>query len=381
MSGIAFDVSTLCQHTNVNWSQSIAEVDLLNMYGRRQDVETTFQAMGLDHRKLPQRCDPSYRHTASDDKEVIQLAHAEHMRALMAGQAPPNIGSQASSSQAPPQSSSAFSQRSQASGTSAAPATPATQLLRNEDGTVFQLPPTPPQCEYMIAIPISRQAARDAFVAMEHNANGYSMGEWYVWYLSLEIGESLFAQKFTWVKPPKDDLVISMREVPDDFTFGPRNGIVRALTADMVKNPRYQGFPNPPAQIANERFSEFNFWLTPGSTDIPQNAVRNPKDGIVAGFTSATPGRLWKFMTGHLQKLQSPISKSYFEQIEYVKVPAFWSGILNPYQLQHALKSVSEKWINTTSLPSSTGSLMHPFSALQSLFQMAQAVPSQSSVT
>ena len=31
-------------------------------------------------------------------------------------------------------------------------------------------------------------------------------------------------------------------------------------------------------------------------------------------------------MTGHLKKLQSPISKSYFETIEYVKVPAFWSS-------------------------------------------------------
>ena len=125
--------------------------------------------MGLDHSKLPQKCDPSYRHTVSDDEEVIQLAHAKHMRALMAGQAPPNIGSQASSSQAPPQSSSAFSQRTLASKTSAPPATPPTQLLRNEDGTVFQLPPTPPQYEYMIAIPVSRQAAREAFVAMEHN--------------------------------------------------------------------------------------------------------------------------------------------------------------------------------------------------------------------
>ena len=51
-------------------------------------------------------------------------------------------------------------------------------------------------------------------------------------------------------------------------------------------------------------------------------------------------------MTGHLQRLQSPISKSYFENIECVKVAAFWSGILNPHQLQHALASVSEKCVN-----------------------------------
>ena len=76
-------------------------------------------------------------------------------------------------------------------------------------------------------------------MAMEHNANGHSMGDWYVWYLSLEIGGSLsLLQKFSWVKTPKDDLVKSMCEVPDDFPFDPENGIVRALTTDMVKKAR-----------------------------------------------------------------------------------------------------------------------------------------------
>ena len=142
------------------------------MYGRRQDLEATLQAVGLDHRKLPKKCDSGYRHTSSTDEEVIQLAHAERMRALMSGQAPPHVGSQASSSQAPPQSSSASLPPSQSVGSLAPTATSATQPLRNEDGTVFQLPATPPHLEYMTAIPVSRQAARDAVVAMEHNANG-----------------------------------------------------------------------------------------------------------------------------------------------------------------------------------------------------------------
>ena len=143
---------------------------------------------------------------------------------------------------------------------------------------------------------------------MEHNANGYSMGDWYVWYISLEVGEPLFASKFSRVKTPKDDLVKAMCEVPDHFPFDPEKGIVRALTADMVKNPRYQATPITPAEIANAGFSDF--WLTPGSTDIPQNAVRNPKDGIVAGFTSSNPGRLWKFMTDtcRLEVFQQPLS-------------------------------------------------------------------------
>ena len=132
-------------------------------------------------------------------------------------------------------------------------------------------------------------------------------------------------------------------------------------------------------------------------TDTPQDAVINPKDGIVAGFTAGNPGRLWKFMTGHLQNLKSPISKPYFDQIEYVKVPAFWSAILNPYQLQHALAGVIEKWVNRAwsrsleknFLQSSTRSLtprsltprsLTPtFSTLQSSFQMDQPMLSQSS--
>ena len=106
--------------------------------------------------------------------------------------------------------------------------TSAVEPLRNEDGTVFQLPATPAHLEYMTAIPVCRQAARDAVIAMEHNANGHSLGVWYVWYLSLEIGEQLFATKFKWVQTPRDDLVRTMTDIPDNFPFDPQNGVVRA---------------------------------------------------------------------------------------------------------------------------------------------------------
>ena len=95
------------------------------------------------------------------------------------------------------------------------------QQVQIEEGTVYRTPPTPIPSEYRTAIPVSRQAARDAYMAMEHNANGYTMGQWYVWYLSLEVGESLFAQKFSWVKPPKDDLVKATCEAPDSYPFDP----------------------------------------------------------------------------------------------------------------------------------------------------------------
>ena len=109
--GKAFNVSTLSQHrwnTNTNWSQAIADVDLLKMYDKRKDVEATLQAMGLDHTRLPIACDPGYRHTVPSDEAIAEQAHADHMRALMAGEHPPSFAS----AQPPPQSQ----QSSQSSG-------------------------------------------------------------------------------------------------------------------------------------------------------------------------------------------------------------------------------------------------------------------------
>ena len=183
-------MSTLCQHrwnTSVNWSQPIADVDLLKMYGSRQDIKATLQAMGLDHTRLPQACDPGYRHTSPSDEEINQKAHADCTRALMSGEAPPDICSQSSTSQAPPQSSGVSSQTMSASGGTRTTATSVVQQVQTEEGTVYQLPQTPVHCEHRTAILVSRQAARDAYMAMEHNANGYTMGQWYVWYLNLKL--------------------------------------------------------------------------------------------------------------------------------------------------------------------------------------------------
>ena len=88
----------------------------------------------------------------------------------MSGEAQPNIGSQSSSSPAPPQSSSVSSQPPRASGVARTTATARAPQVQIEAGTI-----------------------------------------------SLEVGESLFEQKFSWVKPPKDELVQAMCEVPDAY--------------------------------------------------------------------------------------------------------------------------------------------------------------------
>ena len=119
---------------------------------------------------------------------------------------------------------------------------------------------------------------------------------------------------------------------------------MRFITPEMLKNPRYQPSATPPPRPSGPAYSPF--CNSPDCQDIPDYAILNPKDGMVAGLVADRPGKLWKYMTGHLQKLQSPISKSYFDTIEYVKVPAIWSSIMNQHQLQCALASVSEKWVN-----------------------------------
>ena len=96
VSGIALNVSTLCQHrwnTHTNWSQSISSKDLLQMYYKRGVVEATLQALGLDHTRLPMTCDPGYRHTVPTVEEAAAKAQSDRMRALMAGEAPPRFTS------------------------------------------------------------------------------------------------------------------------------------------------------------------------------------------------------------------------------------------------------------------------------------------------
>ena len=69
-----------------------------------------------------------------------------------------------------------------------------------EAGRVYKTNPTAQHLEYRRAIPVSRQAARDAFLAVQCDPQGLSMGDWYVWYISLEMGATLFNQRYAWIK-------------------------------------------------------------------------------------------------------------------------------------------------------------------------------------
>ena len=84
----------------------------------------------------------------------------------------------------------------------------------------------------------------------------------------------------------------------------------------------------------------------PACTTPPPYAVMSPEDKIVAGLTAQQPGKLWNYITGHLKVLKTTTNKSYFDEITYVKVPAFWSHLMQPVQFHHGLVSVSDKEVS-----------------------------------
>ena len=88
------------------------------------------------------------------------------------------------------------------------------------------------------------------------------------------------------------------------------------------------------------------FWTNPDCQDIPPYAMVHDVDDRVSGLISQTPGHLWQYVIGHLTKIQSVINRGYFDDIQYVEVPASWCKFMNASQLQHGLASVSEKEIS-----------------------------------
>ena len=128
VAGLASNLTTLSQHrwnAMANWSSSTARTDLLQMYDKKGVVESTLRAMGLDHTRVP---NPSYRHTAPSDDEGAAKAHADRMRALMSGEAPPQLGTCQPSS------------------------LPVPHLVDPE--RIYKTPPTPADTDYRTKIPV-----------------------------------------------------------------------------------------------------------------------------------------------------------------------------------------------------------------------------------
>ena len=102
----------------------------------------------------------------------------------------------------------------------------------------FPLAPTPSTNRYREMPPISQQACKKACEAVDHGmGQGYSLEDWYQWYLSEELTPDVMDNlTFAWF--PDHDIV---RMVPDltDFPFSPENAIVKVATPEMALNPLF----------------------------------------------------------------------------------------------------------------------------------------------
>ena len=227
--------------------------------------------------QYPTKCDPDNCHTAEtapSEDEAAALANAAHTRAIMSGEAPPQLGSgQPSHMPAQPTPKSSGAPPAPASSAGAPTRTGYTVADQSstliQPGRIYQTPQTPAPLPYRVTIPVSREACRSATSTTQWNEKDFTTGEWSVWYLSEEIGTDLFQQRFQHIKPPSDALVQASAEVEDNYDFGPDNGIVKRFTPVMAKRPLY----HPPAAAARPVEPEFSpFWTHADCQDIPDSA-------------------------------------------------------------------------------------------------------------
>ena len=137
---------------------------------------------------------------------------------------------------------------------------------------------------------------------------------------------------------PSDKVIQNVAVFPDEHPFWEENEVVLKCMPQIAFNPLFVSPRSKPHEPAISPF-----WTDPACVDIPLYAIIHDH---VAGFVAQNPGRLRHYVTGHFKTIQSPSNRSNFDEIQYIKVPTFWSTIVNPSQLQLALASVSEKEIS-----------------------------------
>ena len=221
------------------------------------------------------------------------------------------------------------------------------------------------------ALAVSRTACRQGVDAMAHNARDYSYQQWYIGYVQDEFGAALFDQELKNKAMPSDTLVQQVVKFANEYPFSDENAVVLNFpdlkrTALMAFNPGFVASPNR-APVEPEIAP---FWTDP--------AVAGP-DNHIAGLLSQTSGRLRHYVTGHLKTIQSPITCDHFDEIQHVKVPTFWSIILNPPQLQHGLESISKEeisqdgWVRCADASTTPLELLKPFE--YSLLELTDKTP------
>ena len=236
------------------------------MCDKRAVVESTLRAMSLDHTRLPLKRNPDYRHTAPADAEAAAKANADSMRAIMSGEMPPQLKANQPQlrSQQPSQSSGMPPQQATASGPTRTghAANDQQELLPPE--RILKISPTPAHMEYRRSIPaVGRQPEMRSWPWSTIRKDS----AWLIGMCgtsSLEMGQDLFKQHYSYIKPPIPELVEAVCNVEDSYPFDPENGIVRFITPEMLKNPRYQPSATPPPTP-----NDASIWTSPDCQDLP----------------------------------------------------------------------------------------------------------------
>ena len=324
---------------DTNWLQKLQTFDLLSFYNKRKLCESALQSLGYDPKRLPRTADPEYGHSQLDSSgEADAQAYDAQINALIDGGVLPLSG-------APPLSSGATSAslsggfsfacsaappsakempRTSTSVTRPCPAAAqgeqAPKMRKLQD--VFRMMPTPSNSLYRLCPPISQQACRRACEALDHGmGKGYSLRDWYVWYLTEELTEDVMENlRFAWF--PDSDVI---RLVPELTDF-PDNMIVKEATPDMALNPLYvpPAVPTVPAPPPPVNMSDP--WTVPKSKgpkskNYPRNFV--VQNDVVFGMYGTKPNEVWNFFANGLTRLE-PLQNNYSgKYIPTMQLPAF----------------------------------------------------------
>ena len=203
--------------------------------------------------------------------------------------------------------------------------------------------PTPSNSSYRQMPPISQQACRKACEAIDHGmGQGYSLTDWYAWYLSEELTDEVMENiKDAWF--PDQDII---RLVPDltEFPFAPENAIVKEATPEMALNPMYDPKAVPSDAPSAPPSDQSDPWLVPRSTNFPKSLVVH--EGIVFGYHSMTPNEVWNFMANGNTRLE-PVHNNYFgSHISMMRMPAFWSECMTAEQFHTGICGLTAKKIS-----------------------------------
>ena len=372
--GIAFELHTVLHHKwkyDVDWLKDLRNFDLLTHFQKRQLCETALHSLGYDPTKIPIKADPGYGHVLDTSGGADAKDYDAEINALMDDRNPPSLrptstGARSSGmgggSAACPSATVPTAKAMPQSSTSTTRPCPtsqggqATKVRKIQDvmKTAFPLTPTPSTNRYREMPPISRMACRKACEAVDHGmGQGYSLEDWYQWYLSEELTPDVMDNlTFAWF--PDSDIIRLVKDL-NDFPFSPENAIVKVATPDMALNPLYDPNAVPSDEPPRTYPDQSDPWYVPKSMNFQSNLV--VRNGIVFGYHSITPNEVWNFMANGNTRLE-PVQNSYFgSQSPMIRMPAFWSECMTPEQFHTGICGITAKkisldgWKNRHDLP------------------------------